>query len=253
MSDDTMTVAEEGITFSSAIEYVKGEEDSNLVRHARRELALLGNGPEINDHVTEMVAIFSAAGHSGFSAMYTIGLLERLLRFENLTDLTNNPDEWFHHDYEHSGWKNGIWQNTRNGEAFSFDGGNTYYLVSETQAVAGGVNHIMYASSREKQVAVKHKKYKNKSNHNEVRAIRVTARNCVNVANWVGPKAEAIIKINKDGQESNHRVKVNGLVAQVGDFVVRQLTDAKDDDGKPVYKFFRVKDDVFEAEYAPAV
>lgn len=232
----------------SVIERVAGEEESNLVRHARRELNALGNGPEINDHVIEMVAIFSAAGHSGFSAMYTIDILQKLLMFENLTALTNDPEEWFYHDYDHSGWKHGIWQNTRNGEAFSFNGGNTYYLLSETEAVPGGVNHIMHLTRKEKPVAVKHKKFKNKSNHNEVRAIRVTARNFVNVANWVGPKAEAIVKIDDAGQERNHRVKVNGLVAQVGDFVVRQEVQ-KGEDGKPVYKFFRVKDDVFEAEY----
>lgn len=249
-----MTLSDDGLTFSSVIEYVKGEEESNLVRHARRELAALGNGPEINDHVLEMVAIFSAAGHSGFSAMYTIGLLERLLRFENLTDLTDDPDEWLHHDYDHSGWKHGIYQNVRNGEAFSFNGGKTYYLLSETEAVPGGVIHIMHRSTskEDKTMAVSHKPYKNKSNHTPVRAIRVTARNFVNVANWVGEKAEAIVKIDEAGQETNHRVKVGGLIAKVGDFVVREEVGERKTGHKPVYKFFRVKDDTFEAEYVKA-
>lgn len=68
-------------------------------------------------------------------------------------------------------------------------------------------------------------------------AVRLNDRNYLNVANWSG--GTAIEKISADGDISNQRVKVKGLIAQLGDFVV------KGEDGK----FFRVKDDVFEAEY----
>jgi hypothetical protein len=105
--------------------------ESNLVIHARQELELLGNGPEINDHVLEIVKIFSRAGHSGSSAFYTIHILEQLLSFKNLTPLTDNPDEWIHVAEETWGSPGGVWQNRRNGEAFSNDGGKTYYLLSE--------------------------------------------------------------------------------------------------------------------------
>lgn len=222
-----------------------GEEESNLVRHARRELEALGNGPEIDDHVIEMVKIFSAAGHSGYSGFYTIGLLERLLRFENLTELTDNPDEWYYHDYSLSGWKKGIYQNIRNGEAFSFDGGKTYYLTSETRRG----RHVWHLTRKEKQVAIKHKPFKNKHNHEVVRAIRVTARNFIDVANWSG--GLAISKVDGSGDISRQRVKVAGLIAQIGDFVVRREV-GKDEAGKPVHKFVRVKDDTFEAEFASA-
>lgn len=237
-------------TVSDHVQAVE-EEESNLVKHARRELAALGNGPEIDDHVIQMISIFSAAGHSGYSGFYTIGILEKLLRFENLTELTDDPDEWYFHGEEMSGYFSGIWQNVRNGEAFSFNGGKTYYLLFEIQG-KHRFNKIMHNSKPKegKPVAVKHKPYKNKSNHNPVRAIRVTARNYVNVSEWAGGNSVAIVRIGNDGQESNHRVKVNGLVAQVGDFVVREEIIAKGENGKPVYKFFRVKDDTFEAEYA---
>ena len=86
------------------------EEESNLVQHARRELALLGNGPEMNDHILEMIKIFSGAGHSGYSGFYAIGVITKLLNFENLTDLTDDPDEWHHHEYDQSGYTNGIWR-----------------------------------------------------------------------------------------------------------------------------------------------
>lgn len=102
--------------------------ESNLVAHAKRELDLLGNGPMIDDHVLEIVKIFSEQGHSGFSAAYTINLITRLLNYENLAPLTNNPDEWnlvFDNTY----------QNKRNSAAFSEDGGKTYTLTSDRENV----------------------------------------------------------------------------------------------------------------------
>lgn len=223
------------------------EEESNLVQHARYELALLGNGPEIDDHVIEMVKIFSSAGHSGYSGMYTIELIRRVLLFENLTPLTNDPAEWNHVAEERWGSPKGIWQNRRNGSAFSHDGGKTYYLLEERQGRTKRY-HLANESNKEKTVAVKHKLYKNKTNHNEVRAIRVTARNFINVANWCD--GEALVKILPSGDEVNQRVKVKGLVAQVGDFVVRETVVDKND--KIVNQFRRIKDDEFEAAYSLA-
>lgn len=99
-------------------------EESNLVAHARHELNLIGNGPMIDDHVLEIVKIFSEQGHSGYSAMYTINLITKLLSFENLAPLTNNPDEWVD-------VLDGMWQNKRNSAAFSNDGGKTYTLTTD--------------------------------------------------------------------------------------------------------------------------
>lgn len=107
------------------------EEESNLVIHARRELALLGNGGMIDDHVIEIVKIFAAAGHSGSSAAYTAGLIGELLQYKNLTPLTDDPEDWIFVAEETWGSPGGIWQNRRNGEAFSNNGGKTYYLLSE--------------------------------------------------------------------------------------------------------------------------
>lgn len=99
-------------------------EESNLVTHAQTELELIGNGPMIDDHVLEIVKIFSEQGHSGYSAMYTINLITKLLSFENLAPLTNNPDEWVD-------VLDGMWQNKRNSAAFSNDGGKTYTLTTD--------------------------------------------------------------------------------------------------------------------------
>lgn len=53
----------------------------------------------MNKHIIEMVKLFSEEGHSGFSAAYATGILEKLLRFEPLKPLTGEADEWTELDY----------------------------------------------------------------------------------------------------------------------------------------------------------
>lgn len=107
-------------------------QESNLVAHARRELATIGEDKAHAESLIEMVKIFAKQGHSGGSAPIAIAQLTALLNFENLSPLTDDPEEWYFHGEETWGAKGGIWQNKRNGEAFSQDGGKTYYLLSES-------------------------------------------------------------------------------------------------------------------------
>lgn len=107
------------------------DEDSNLVRHARRELELIGEEPSTIQGYLEMISVFSRMGHSGGSASCFIPTLNTLLQFKNLKPLTDALDEWVYHGESAWGAKGGIWQNVRNGEAFSNDSGKTYYLLSE--------------------------------------------------------------------------------------------------------------------------
>lgn len=111
---------------------------SNLVAHAKRELELAGMFDKDSDYdgmlgdgVLKLIEQFSKGGHSGGSAMMTLNLFDQLARFKNLTPLTNAPDEW-NDVSDMSGIPH--WQNKRNGEAFSEDGGKTYTLLSETMA-----------------------------------------------------------------------------------------------------------------------
>lgn len=104
---------------------------SNLVDHARRELTLIGEDPETISGLLNVVQAFADMGHSGGSASVAIPMLEQLLSFKNLTDLTDDPDEWFFHEGATYGVSTDCWQNIRNGEAFSTNGGKTYYLLSE--------------------------------------------------------------------------------------------------------------------------
>lgn len=96
---------------------------SNLVKHAKRELSLIGDGTcemqkAMNEHLIKMVKLFADEGHSGFSASYAISLLEKLLRFEPLTPLTGEDDEWV--DVEH------CFQNKRCSHVFKDYNGRTY-------------------------------------------------------------------------------------------------------------------------------
>lgn len=101
---------------------------SNLVAHAKRELELVGEEPEIIDGYLKVIQAFADMGHSGGSASVAIPVINELLQFNNLTPLTDDPSEW-NNVSDISGEE--MWQNRRNSEAFSTDGGKTYYLLSE--------------------------------------------------------------------------------------------------------------------------
>lgn len=104
---------------------------SKLVEHAKRELELIGEDADVIEWYLKVVEAFASFGHSGGSASATIPVLHELLQYKNLSPLTNNPDEWYYHGPNMSVDGKHFWQNRRNSEAFSLDGGNTYYLLSE--------------------------------------------------------------------------------------------------------------------------
>lgn len=122
---------------------------SNLVDHARRELNTIKEDPETTEGLLRVVQAFADMGHSGASASIAIAQLNVLLQFENLSPLTDDPEEWHFHGPEFWDGTNGIWQNRRNGEAFSNDGGKTYYLLSEqAQTRAAGMDQSKMHTSR---------------------------------------------------------------------------------------------------------
>lgn len=106
-------------------------ENNPLVKHANRELEIIGEEPWAVQGYLDMVKIFVKMGHSGASAGIFTATLNRLLQFKNLAPLTDNPDEWHYHGKDMWDGEKGVWQNIRNSEAFSTDGGKTYTLLSE--------------------------------------------------------------------------------------------------------------------------
>lgn len=105
--------------------------ESNLVRHARRELELIGQtaeDPAFAQSLIDAVSAFdSYDGHSGASAMAGVAMLEALLRFENLGPLTNDPAEWT--DVAEYSPGVPLWQSKRNPAAFSEDNLATAYVL----------------------------------------------------------------------------------------------------------------------------
>lgn len=116
---------------------------NNLYQHAVRELKLAGMGDSDSDYggalnspVLDIVKVFCEQNHSGGSAACTIGMLEKLLRFENLTPITDNPEDW--ENINNKGFFKDkfikdIWQCKRNPALFSNDGGKTYYSVNDKE------------------------------------------------------------------------------------------------------------------------
>jgi len=104
---------------------------SNLVDHARRELELIGEEPWITEGLIKVVQAFADMGHSGGSAFICRDVVHRLLAYEPLSELTNDPAEWTDHSAISSA---PLWQSVRNPQAFSEDGGKTYYLLDEREA-----------------------------------------------------------------------------------------------------------------------
>jgi hypothetical protein len=74
-------------------------EKSKLVAFAEDELARMGKDESgmqdsINKLILQIVQAFADFGHSGSTAGYTNGILDRLLRFLPLSPLTGADDEW---------------------------------------------------------------------------------------------------------------------------------------------------------------
>jgi len=121
--------------------------ESNLVRHAYRELELIGgleaeSQQQMATHILDIVERFSEEGHSGFSAGYALSILKRVMAFEPVTPLTGEPDEW-------AEVMDGCFQNKRfsevfkdgadaqaywsQGRIFSDDGGKTWFVNRDSR------------------------------------------------------------------------------------------------------------------------
>jgi hypothetical protein len=104
---------------------------SNLENFAKYELTRAGlfdkdsdYGGAIGDAVMSLMKSFSEAGHSGFSAAMTISIFNKVAKFQPLTPLIGDDDEWFE-------CGDGIFQNKRcphvfkqNGEAYDIESGS---------------------------------------------------------------------------------------------------------------------------------
>lgn len=101
---------------------------SNLVAHAIRELDITGETsyeePSMRKCVLDVVRLVSEQGHSGSSAAWLVAVLDKLLRFQPLSSITDDPADWIEVGPE-------LWQCRRDSECFSDDGGKTYKRLGD--------------------------------------------------------------------------------------------------------------------------
>ena len=109
---------------------------SNIAGHAWDELNRAGLFTSEGDFyggmtgraVMALVDVFVEQGHSGMSGAIVTDLFRRLVEFEPLGSLTDDPDEWCE-------VADGLWQSRRRPAAFSRDNGQTYRLNSDRDTV----------------------------------------------------------------------------------------------------------------------
>jgi hypothetical protein len=107
-----------------------------FIDHAETELKLLGEDQEVIDNIALMMEVWESMGHSGGSHFALLSTLEKLMRLENLTPLTDDPSEWSLIDKDM--WPDqdeNAYQSLRNSAAFSNNAGLTYWLVGEPEKV----------------------------------------------------------------------------------------------------------------------
>lgn len=106
----------------------------SLVDFAEKELKLAGLFDADSDYdgmigpaALDIVKVFAEQGHSGYSAALVTSIVEKLMRWQPLTPITSDPDEWM----DLSGHEMPMWQNRRDCAAFSRDGGKTWYHLDD--------------------------------------------------------------------------------------------------------------------------
>ena len=105
---------------------------SNILKHAERELSLIGyDGKDAYNNmakaaIMELLTTFANQGHSGFSANYVSDIFNKLARYETLSPLTGEDNEW-KDVTEMSGDRKTLFQNNRDSAVFKDDTG-CYYI-----------------------------------------------------------------------------------------------------------------------------
>lgn len=117
---------------------------SNLTNHAQKELQLAGLFDADSDYsgmigeaVMELIKVFSKQGHSGASASMVRQIFHRVANFENLTPLTDKPEEWM-------AIGDGQSQSVRHSTCFSNDNGKTYYDIDDKKRKIYTSKHFSY-------------------------------------------------------------------------------------------------------------
>jgi hypothetical protein len=114
---------------------------SNLIKHAKREFEILGWPGDcemqklVCDNILELLEVFSKQGHSGSSAPYVLNLFQRLAKFNPISPLTGEDDEW-----SEAVLSSGLYQNKRSSDVFKDGkGGDAYWSCGRVFREASGL------------------------------------------------------------------------------------------------------------------
>ena len=98
----------------------------SLIEHAKREFEVLGWPGDCEmqemacDNILELLEVFSEQGHSGSSAHYVLTQFFELAKFNPISPLTGNDDEW--NEVREGTYQNnrdsGVFKKGKNGEAY---------------------------------------------------------------------------------------------------------------------------------------
>jgi hypothetical protein len=123
------------------------KDKDNLYQHALQELKIAGlfdadsdYGGMLGKAIMDVVEAFCKQGHSGGSASIVLQIMPKILAWENLTPITDDPAYWMNVQEQYGedgaghGMK-GVWQCRRNPALFSNDGGKTYYHVDKQDEI----------------------------------------------------------------------------------------------------------------------
>lgn len=105
---------------------------SNILKHAERELTLIGYDDTnqfdkmAKDAILGLIETFAKQGHSGFSGPYVVSIFNKLAKFETLSPLTGEDDEW-NDVSDMSGDRKMLLQNTRDSRVFKDEKG-AYFI-----------------------------------------------------------------------------------------------------------------------------
>lgn len=111
------------------------------IEHARTELALMGENEVATAGYMKIMEAVDAMRPTEVPHSEMVAVVEKLLRFQNLAPISENPAEWEKSEVDPDAVDVNIadappiWQNLRNPSAMSYDGGQTYFLHSEPEYV----------------------------------------------------------------------------------------------------------------------
>ena len=125
-----------------------------LLDHFKRECEILGwnNGEDkmqehMVENIEEILEVISKQGHSGFSIMYLMQLLNKAVMYEPLSPLTGKSDEWEDISYGLPEFKN-LFQNKRDSRVFK-DGERTYAIDVYVFKQPNGIRYTSHLSQKD--------------------------------------------------------------------------------------------------------